>query len=158
MRRDARRAGTFPLRVYRPLGARLVAATTAGVLTVLFAFLWLTLPDRVRDGFGPFQRLTLLAFFVLVLLILYGVFRTRVSASERGISVTNGFRRHDFDWAEVVRVALTQDRPWALVDLTDGSTVALMALQAADGPRAKQSTRELSAMVADRSTHPGAEA
>lgn len=157
MRRAASGHGTSLLRVYRPFGARLVAATTAGVLTVLFAFLWLTLPARVREGFGPFQRLTLLGFFVLVLAILYGVFRTRVTASEQGISVTNGFRRRDFVWAEIVRVALTQDRPWALVDLTDGSTVALMALQAADGPRAKRSTRELSAMVADRSTHPGAE-
>ncbi len=139
-----------PLRVYRPLGARIVSATSALVLVVLLAFMWLTLPSRVRAQFGTFQRLTLLSFFVVVLFLLYGVFRTRVTASERGISVTNGYHRRDFDWAEVVAIALSSDRPWALVDLTDGSTVALMALQAADGPRARRSTRELSAMVSDR--------
>ena len=143
-------------RVYRPLGARVVSATVGAVLVVLVAFLWLSLPASVRDDFGTFQRATLGGFFVIVLVLLYGIFRTRVTASGRGITVTNGFRRHDFDWAEVVRIALTQDRPWALADLTDGSTVALMALQTADGLRARRSTRELSAMAADSTGPPGA--
>jgi len=138
-----------PVRVYRPLGARVVSATSGGVLVVLVGFLWLALPERVRAQFGTFQRLTLVGFLIVVIVVLYGIFRTRVTASERGISVTNGYRRHDFDWAEVVRIALSGDRPWALVDLTDGTTVALMALQTADGRRAARSTRELSAMVAD---------
>lgn len=154
MRDRARPARAAPLRIYRPLGARLVSATIGGVLIVLVAFLWLTLPSQVRAEFGTFQRVTILAFFVAVLVLLYGVFRTRVTASERGISVRNGFRRHDLDWAQVVRVAITSDRPWALVDLTDGSTVALMALQTADGPRARVSTRELSAMAADSTPPP----
>lgn len=144
-----------PLRVYRPVGARLVSATSGIVLTVLVGFLWLTLPARVRAQFGLFQRLTLLGCFLVVIIVLYGVFRTKVTAYERGISVTNGYRRYDFDWAEVVGVALGSDRPWALVDLSDGSSHALMALQTADGARASRATRELSALVAARS-QPGA--
>ncbi len=139
------------LRVYRPLGARVVSAVCGCVLLVLFVVMWLTLPARVRAEFGVFQRLTLLGFFAAVIVLLYGVFRTKVTAYERGISVTNGYRRRDYDWAEVVTVGLNRDRPWALVDLTDGSTVALMALQSADGARATRSARELASMVSTRS-------
>jgi Bacterial PH domain len=137
-------------KVYRPLGARMVSAVAGSVIVAIVAFLWLMLPANVRAEFGWFDRITLLAVFVCIIAVLYGVFRTRVTASERGISVTNGYRRHDFDWAEVVALSLTSHRPWALVDLTDGSTLAVMALQTSDGPRATRLAHEISAMIAVR--------
>ncbi len=139
-------------KVYRPLGARMVSGVAGGVLTVMFVVLWVMLPSHVKAEFGWFQRGTLVAFFVAVIAVLYGIFRTRVTASERGLSVTNGYRRHEFYWAEVVAISLSQHRPWAIVDLTDGSTVALMALQSADGPRANRSAREISGLISARST------
>ncbi|MDX6308709.1 MAG: hypothetical protein QOI06_1755 [Nocardioidaceae bacterium] len=142
--------GALP-KVYRPLGARMVSAVMGGVLVSLLVFLWLMLPAHVRAQFGWFQRVTLVGVFVAVIVVLYGIFRTRVTASERGISVTNGYHRQDFDWAEVVAISLTQHRPWALVDLADGSTVAVMALQTSDGPRATRSAREIAGMIAARS-------
>lgn len=138
------------LRVFRPFGARIVSATCGCVLILLVGFLWLTLPPRVRAEFGTFQRLTLLAFFCAVIVLLYGIFRTKVTTSEQGISVINGYRRHELDWAQTVAISLNHDRPWALADLTDGSTVALMALQTADGARATRSARELSRTIAAR--------
>jgi hypothetical protein len=138
-------------KVYRPLGARMVSAVSAGVLTAMVVFLWLMLPDRVQAEFDWFQRATLIAFFVLVLGVLYGIFRTRVDVSERGVSVTNGYRHYDFAWPEIVSISLSRHRPWALVDLADGSTRALMALQSSDGPRAIRSAREIAAMISARS-------
>jgi hypothetical protein len=138
-------------KVYRPLGARMVSAVSAGVLIALVAFLWLMLPERVRGEFDWFQRGTLIAFFVAVLVVLYGIFRTRVDVSERGVSVTNGYRHYDFDWPEIVSISLTPHRPWALVDLADGSTRAVMALQTSDGPRATRSAQEIGAMISARS-------
>jgi hypothetical protein len=138
-------------KVYRPLGARMVSALSAGVLTAMVVFLWLMLPDRVQAEFDWFQRATLIAFFVLVLGVLYGIFRTRVDVSERGVAVTNGYRHYEFAWPEIVSISLSRHRPWALVDLTDGSTRALMALQTSDGPRAVRSAREIAAMISARS-------
>ena len=60
----------------------MVSAVSAGVLTALVVFLWLMLPNRVQDEFDWFQRGTLLAFFAAVLVVLFGVFRTRVAVSE----------------------------------------------------------------------------
>lgn len=140
-----------PLRVYRPLGARLVSAVSALVVVAVVVFLWLMLSAHVRAQFDWFQRATLIAFFVGVIALLYGVFRTRATISERGITVRNGYRRHDFSWAEVVAISLTRHRPWALVDLADGNTVAVMALQTSDGPRAIRSAHEITEMIAARS-------
>jgi hypothetical protein len=137
--------------VYRPLGARMVSAVSAGVLTALVVFLWLMLPGHVRDQFDWFQRGTLIFFFIVVLGVLYGVFRTRVVVSEEGVSVTNGYRHHDFAWLEIVSISLSRHRPWALVDLADGTTRSLMALQTSDGPRAIRAAREIAAMIAARS-------
>lgn len=138
-------------KVYRPLGARMVSAVSAGVLIALSAFLWLMLTPRVRSEFGWFDRSTLLVFFCAVLVVLFGVFRTRAEVSERGLRVINGFRRHEFFWAELVAISLTQHRPWALVDLADGSTIAVMALQTADGASATRSAREIAALIAAHS-------
>ncbi len=138
-------------KVYRPLGARMVSAVSAGVLTALVVFLWLMLPGRVQAEFDWFQRGTLIFFFVVILGVLYGVFRTRVVVSERGIGVTNGFRHYEFDWPAIVSISMSRHRPWALLDLSDGSTRALMALQTSDGPRAIRSAREIAAMISTRS-------
>ncbi len=138
-------------KVYRPLGARMVSGVAGSVIVALIAFLWVMLPADVRAEFGWFERGTLLLVFAVIIIVLYGVFRTRVTASERGLSVMNGYHRHDFDWPELVAISLTSHRPWAIVDLSDGSTVAVMALQTSDGPRATRSAREISAMIATRS-------
>ena len=137
-------------RVYRPLGARVVSAVSAGVLVGLGAFLWLMLPGHVRAQFDWFQRGTLIAFFVLVLVVLYGIFRTRADATDRGLSVTNGYRRYRFAWPQIVSITMTRHRPWAMVDLTDGSTRAMMALQASDGPRAVRAAREIAELISTR--------
>lgn len=138
-------------KAYRPLGARMVSAVSGGVLTFMVAFLWLMLPAHVQAEFGWLQRGTLVGFFVAVLVVLYGVFRTRVDVSEGGLRVTNGYRYYEFSWPEVVAISLSRHRPWALVDLADGSTRALMALQTSDGPRATVAAREIAVLIAVRS-------
>lgn len=143
-------AGRLP-KVYRPLGARMVSAVSAGVIVAVLAFLWLMLSPHVRAQFDWFQRSTLIAFFVAVLILLYGVFRTRVDVSEAGMGVTNGYRRYEFCWPEVVSISMSRHRPWAFVDLADGSTRAVMALQTSDGARATASAREIAALISAQS-------
>ena len=138
-------------KVYRPLGARMVSAVCGIGLVGMLTFLWLMLPAHVRAEFGWAERFTLILVFVGIVSVLYGIFRTRVTASDRGICVRNGYRRHELYWAEVVSLSLTSHRPWALLDLDDGSTIAVMALQSADGPRATRSARELAAMIVSHS-------
>ncbi len=137
-------------RTYRPFGARLAAATAGAALVAATAVLWLLLSSDVKSAFTPVQRVTVIVFVGAILAALYAVARGALIADSAGVTVTNGFRTRRFEWAEVVRVSLTTHRPWALLDLADGSTVSVMAIQSADGQRATTAVRELAALLAER--------
>jgi hypothetical protein len=140
---------TLP-RTYRPRGARLATGVAGTALIVAMAGLWLRLSAAVRAEFTAFQRLTLLFFLGAVVVGLYGVFRTAATADMAGLTVVNGYRVRRFEWAELVRISLTTHRPWALLDLSDGSAVSVMAIQSADGARSTQAVRELAGVLAER--------
>ena len=139
-----------PTRWYRPLGARVASAIAAVVLVASIAFLWVMLPAATKAGFGTFERVTLIALFATMLAVLHAMFRTSARADDSGLTITNGYRRRFFSWPEVVAVSLGRDHPWALVDLADGTTVSLMAIQSSDGDRARRATRDLAAVIASR--------
>jgi hypothetical protein len=137
-------------KVYRPLGASVVASVAGFLLLFMATFLWLMLPDRVQDRFTPFQRVTLVIVVLAIVFVLYGLARTKVRADEAGLTITNGFHVHRYEWAELARITLTRGQPWAVIDLTDGTVVKAMALQAADGERASRQVRELAGVLASR--------
>lgn len=112
------------------------------------------LSAQVRADFSLSQRLTLIGFLAAVFVGLYGVYRTSARGDSTGLTVVNGYRVHRYDWAEIVRVSLGPHRPWALLDLADGSTASVMAIQSADKALASRSVRELAAVLAH---HTGAD-
>ncbi len=69
--------------------------------------------------------------------------RSRVVAREDGLLVVNGYRRRSFTWPEVVAVRIPPGAPWASLDLSDGTSVAVMGIQGSDGARASAAVREL---------------
>jgi hypothetical protein len=138
-------------RAYRPLGARIAAAAVGVVLLVVVVLMWIGLPEEVRADFTPLQVITLLGVLGCILTALYGVFRTVVRANHDGLTVINLYRRRDLEWPAVVAVNLRPGQPWAVLDVSDGTTVAAMAIQGSDGQRAVRAVRELSALVAEHS-------
>jgi hypothetical protein len=79
--------------------------------------------------------------------LLHVLARPRVRADEDGVTVINVFRRRQLEWAEILEVTLREGDPWVYLDLTDGSVLAAMGLQAADGERGRAMARELRALV-----------
>jgi hypothetical protein len=138
-------------RRYRPFGARIAAAVAAVVLVGFTAFIWLALPGSARATFGLAERATVVAIYVAVLVILNGMFRTSAHADEEGLTVTNGYISRRYSWPQIVRISLGAGRPWALLDLADGTTVSVMAIQGSDGNRADRATRDLKRVLAERS-------
>jgi hypothetical protein len=129
----------------------MAAGLAAGVLVAAVAFLWVMLPGEVQDDFSVSQRVTLIGFFVAMLALLNAIFRTSAKADVDGLTVTNGYKARRFEWAEIVRISLSPNRPWALIDLATGDTVSVMAIQVSDGERAKVATRQLRAVMAQQS-------
>lgn len=124
-------------RTFRPLGARVVALVAGSCLVVISGALWFAMPSDIRSAFNPLEVFTLALVLLGILVVLYGIARTRLDVDDDGLHVTNGYRRHDLEWAEVVAIHMGRGAPWALLDTADGRIVKAMALQAADGLRAR---------------------
>jgi hypothetical protein len=136
----------LPLR-FRPLGVRVAASVLALVLALVVTVLWLQFPPDVQESFTLFQKLTLLVFGLMIGAIGHALARCRVDADERGLTVVNGYRRHTYDWSQVVAVTLRPGNPWAVLDLSDGTSQAAMGIQGSDGGRAQAQVRRLRALV-----------
>jgi hypothetical protein len=136
---------------WRPYGVRVAGAVLGGLLLVLVVVVWLALGDDLRARFTLFQRATLVGFGVLGGTALHAMMRSRVSADEQGITVVNGYRTRVFEWSQVVGVNLRRGAPWAGMDLSDGTSISMLAIQGSDGPRAVRAVRELRGLVAANS-------
>ena len=113
------------------------------VLLVVCAFAWFGFDDETRARFTLFQRGTLVFLGLLFYSAGYAMARSRVVAEADRLVVVNGYRRHDYEWAEVLAVHLPPGAPWAVLDLADGTSQSAMGIQGSDGARAQRAVREL---------------
>jgi hypothetical protein len=132
---------------FRPRGVRIAAVVFGGLLLATVVVLWVSFPNDVRESFTTFQRLTVLVLGLMVLGIEHGLSRCRIDATPAGLHVVNGYRSHDYSWPEVVAVTLRPGNPWAVLDLSDGTSQGAMGIQGSDGPRAQGQVRRLRALV-----------
>ena len=132
---------------WRPLGPRIAGAVAGAVLVVMALFLWFGFDAETRDAITPFQRGTVIAFGLIGLGALFALIRSRVVAQPDRLTVVNGYRRRDFEWAEVIAVHLPPGAPWVTLDLADGNTVSAMGIQSSDGDRARAAVRQLRSLV-----------
>lgn len=132
---------------FRPRGVRLAVRLFGGLLLVTVVAIWLAFPDSGRDSFTTLQRITLVIFGVMITAIGNALSRCRIDVDEAGLRVVNGYRTHRFTWAEVVAVTLRPGNPWAVLDLSDGTSQAALGIQGSDGARAVAQVRRLRALI-----------
>ncbi len=142
-------------RIYRPFGARLVVVVMALTLVGAVTFLWAAMPAEVRSQFSWPQRITILFFFGAILLALWGMFRTSVAISDSGLVITNIFKVRSYDWAQVLAISLHRGDPWAVLDLSDGTSVVAMAIQGSDGALTNGVLREIGEQIEKHSPSEG---
>ena len=132
---------------FRPLGVRLAIYVLGALLLVTVVIMWFSFPAEIRDQFSILQRITLVGFGVLFYAAGYALARSRVVARESGLTVVNGYRTRRFEWNEVLAVSLRAGSPWAVLDLSDGTSVPAMGIQGSDGARATKQVRRVRALV-----------
>ncbi|HLT84502.1 MAG TPA: PH domain-containing protein [Phototrophicaceae bacterium] len=134
------------LRPFRPRAARWVASVLC-VLCVLAppalfvvmaaADLGMSLPDR----YGAILIAAVLAW------LCYRQARVRATPDDAGLTVRNFIRVRRVEWAQIVAVRFGPNHPWAQLDLSDGTTLAVMAVQTADGAHGRKESGRLAALV-----------
>ena len=139
---------TVPLpHTWRPFGVRMAGVVFGGALLVVCAFAWFSIGAETRAKFTPFQRGTLVFLGLLGFALFYALVRSRVVATAERLVVVNGFRRREYEWAEILAVHLPPGAPWAVLDLSDGTSAPAMGIQGSDGARAATAVRQLRALI-----------
>ncbi len=131
---------------WRPTWARI----TPYVLSVVVVAGMTALAVALPSPWGLGDRIGFVVIGLIVAGILHILGRSRVTADEHGLTVVNGLRTHDLEWAEVLGVSMNSGAPWPVLDLADGSTVQVMGIQASDGDRARRAVAELAELIRER--------
>lgn len=135
---------------WRPFGPRLAAPVFGLLLVGAFVWLWLSFDEQTQASVNVLERLTVGAIVFVGLALLYAMARSRVTATEEGLTVVNGYRRRDLPWSEIERVRMPMGAPWPRVEMLDERTIPILGIHGSDGARGRHAVRELKAVAADR--------
>ncbi len=146
---EARDAVTLP-HTWRPLGVRLAGGALGGGLLILVVGAWVAFPPEVKETFTLFQRGTAIGLGLMAFAAWFALVRSRVVATEKHLTVVNGYKRRDFEWAQVVAIHMPPGAPWATLDLDDGDTCSVMGIQSSDGDRSRIALRQVRVLLQQR--------
>jgi hypothetical protein len=132
--------------MWRPRRARIVPYVLATVVVISMIVLAVVMPAP----WGLGDRIGLVAIGLIVAGVLHMIARSRVTADDEGVTIVNGLRTHEYEWAELLGVSMAEGAPWPTLDLADGSTVPVMGIQSSDGERANRALAELAALIHER--------
>ena len=93
------------------------------------------------------NRWSFVVFAFIVALLLWRLGGVHASPSPQQLVVRNILKTRRLAWPEIVAVRMTVDDPWVMLDLADGTTQAVMAIQRADGERGMAQARRLATLV-----------
>jgi len=130
------------------LRGRRVAITLAVAQAVVLGGIALVPPGRGVLEFGWPDRLGFVLVGAVVGWVLSRFAGVRADPAEDGLTVRNLVVRRDLEWAQVVGVRFADGDPWVTLDLSDGDTLPVMAIQRADGARGRSEASRLSTLVA----------
>jgi hypothetical protein len=139
--------GVNPADLHRPFRSRrgrLVALVIGTAQFVFLAGVAIWLP-------APFIWVDKALLLVVTGGVAFGLWRfaqVRAIATSSGLVVHNLVRTTRLEWAQIVAVRLGGGNPWVSLDLDDGDTLAVMAIQRADGDRAQGEAKRLATLVA----------
>lgn len=138
-------------RPFRPWAARLVCVPLAVASLALMVGLAVGLPALTGVRLGVGDRVGFVTLGVAMAWFLLREAGVRADPDSAGLVVRNLVRTRRLAWAEIVSVRFGPDRPWVYLDLADGDTLAVMAVQRADGGRARAEATRLATLVAAHS-------
>lgn len=132
---------------WRPVGPRVMGYLLVVCLAVMVVVTWVGFSEHIQATFTMFEKLTMAFIGLLILACVHALTRSRVVARQDGLTVVNGYKRRDLEWAQVVAVNFPQGAPWPNLDLTDGTNISMHGIQASDGAMARRAVRDLRGLL-----------
>lgn len=133
--------------LHRPFHGRRGRAVGWGV-AVAQAVVLLGAAALVRDQLGPIDWLGFAMIALAAGWLLSRLAGVAAFPDEGGLLVRNLLLSRRLEWAEIVGVRFAGGDPWALLDLSDGDTLAVMAIQRADGAWGRAEADRLATLLA----------
>jgi Bacterial PH domain len=128
-----------PVRTWRAIRGRRAALAAACAVLLGAIALGVALPEPFKTG----DKIGVAAMGIPVAAVLLLLARPSISASVDGLVVRNLVGTRRLSWAEVVAIRLGPDDSWASLDVADGTSLAVMALQTADRVQTAEALADL---------------
>lgn len=138
---------TDALAPIRPRWAPVVSVVLAVVVVAGLVALFVFVRPNAATELTAADYLLMVVFTAGLLGVLWRQGTVSALPDAEGVTVRNLLRTTRVSWNQIVTVRFSGDRAWAQLDLADGDTLAVMAIQGADGERARRSAQRLAALV-----------
>lgn len=117
---------------------------------VVFVTVAVLLPTNAGlTTWQPADRALVVGIGVFIALVCWRYASIRAVPSLDGLVVRNLVVTRTVTWAQVIDVEFGGGAPWVTLELDDTDTLAVMAIQRADGPAAMAEAQRLAALVRD---------
>ncbi|GAB3882873.1 PH domain-containing protein [Terrabacter terrigena] len=136
-----------PFAPFRPRRGRAVALGVGWASLAVFGAIAVVMPAQADGRWGLGDRLMFFGLGVVVAFVAWRYASIAAVPSREGLVVRNLVLTRTLEWAEVVGVQFGGGEPWVSLDLEDGDTVAVMAIQKADGDVSGREASRLAALV-----------
>ncbi|WP_460748123.1 PH domain-containing protein [Nocardiopsis oceani] len=133
---------TLP-KTWRPRAVRLVAYGLALLIVGTMVVLAVILPNE----WSVLDRILVVGMGLAIAGGLNMLGRPRLIASTKNVIVINGIRTHYLVWPEVLDIRMPVGEPWPCLDLSDGTSLPVMAIQSTDGELAQRNLAEFRSLL-----------
>ena len=140
-------AATSPYAPFRPRLTRVFGRVTAAVLVIGGIVLLYTSPGAEGPWYDPLNTMAMALLVVLCVLLVLRHSTVFALVDQQGIRVRNLVRSTTLTWDQIEGVRFGSGEPWVTLDLVDGHTLAVMAIQSADGAFAHHESQRLASLV-----------
>lgn len=132
-------------RPFRPKRGPVVAILFA--IFLIAGYIVLLVAVRGHPDYGGWDRVGMGLVVAGGLWFLSTQARVVAIPDETGLTVRNLMVKQRVEWAQIISVRFGAGRPWARIDISDGTTLAVMAIQASDGARGQREAERLATLV-----------
>jgi hypothetical protein len=133
---------------FRPRRGRFVALGIVWGALIIFGVIAALLPTVSGHAvWGIVDRLMFFSFGVIIALLAWRFASLSALPSRDGLVVRNLVVTRRLEWTQIVSVQFGGGAPWVSLDLDDLDTVAVMAIQKADGAFGEQEASRLVALI-----------